>query len=64
MVEIAARDHTLPEVEQVVGAAHLYRKGTNREWYANLGREQADLAVVNLNLIPGVRAKIMGPYGG
>jgi hypothetical protein len=59
-VEIAARRHALLEVEDLLGKDRLYRKGTNPEWYANLPRDVADLQVVHLNLIPGVRARIVG----
>ena len=59
-VEIAAPQCALAEIEALVGRARLYRKGTNPEWYANLERDLADLVVVNLNLAPGVKARIMG----
>jgi hypothetical protein len=51
-------------VEALLGTHRLFRKGTNPEWYANLPRDVADLAVVNLNLTPGVVARIMGASGG
>jgi hypothetical protein len=63
-VEIVVADRALREVEALLGTHRLFRKGTNPEWYANLPRDVADLAVVNLNLTPGVVARIMGASGG
>jgi len=46
-----------PEVEELVGSHRLYRKGTNQEWYLDFQeRPEADLVLVNLNLLPGVEA--------
>lgn len=50
----------LKEIESLVGRNFLYDKGTNRELYADFqDRLRADLIVVNLNLLPGVKARIM-----
>lgn len=50
----------LEEVEEYLGSNRLYRKGTDESHYANfLERSQADLAVVNLNSMPGVKARVL-----
>ena len=49
------------EVESYLGHNRLYRKGTNEAQYLDFQeRAQADLAVVNLNLMPQVKARILG----
>jgi hypothetical protein len=49
------------DIESLIGRDRLYLKGTNPEMYVNFrDRATADLAVVNLNLIPGIRARICG----
>jgi hypothetical protein len=53
------RKENRKEVEWEVGSHRLYLKGTNPEEYVDLERSQADLALVNLNLIPGIRAKLL-----
>jgi len=49
------------EIEREVGTARLYIKGTGDGWYVDCrDRAQADLLVVNLNLIPDIKARICG----
>lgn len=54
----------LKDIQEIVGGVHLYRKGTDLEWYADFSnREWANLSMVNLNLIPGIKASILSdPY--
>lgn len=62
-VELAGADrpHLIQEVEQLVGRHQLYRKGTNPEQYFDCrDRAEADLVVINLNLVLGVKARILG----
>jgi hypothetical protein len=48
------------EVRRIVGG-HPYRQGTEENLFADFPyRDSADLAIVNLNLVPGVRARISG----
>ncbi len=48
------------EVARVVPSSHLYRQGTETALYADMpNRERAHLAMVNLNQIHGVTAKIL-----
>jgi len=61
MVTVEIRAPGEKPLRQVLEARQLYRKGTNREWYVDLkDREEADLLVVHLNLLPRVRAHILG----
>lgn len=49
------------EVSGCVGFNRLYRKGTDPDWYADyLERSEAQMAIVTLGYVPGVRARIMG----
>ena len=60
-LEIRARQAQLQEIEQLVGRHRLYEKGTDSSRYLDFrDRAEADLAMVNLNLIPGVKARILG----
>ncbi len=48
------------EVESIIGPSRLYRKGTGIELFADYGnREHADLAMVALNYLAGVRAEVV-----
>jgi len=55
-----SRPQQLQEVEALVGRYCLYRKGTDSGQFLNCDRARADLLMVNLNLIPGVKARILG----
>jgi hypothetical protein len=60
-LEIRVRQAQLREVESLVGSNRLYKKGTDSSQYLDLrDRAEADLLVVNLGLIPGVKARILG----
>gem|GEM_PF-4070939 len=60
-LEIRLRPAQLREVESLAGSHRLYRKGTDYSWYLDLpDRAEADLAMVNLELIPGVKVRILG----
>jgi hypothetical protein len=59
-VAISGAPHKLPQVEEVVGRHRCYRQGTDARVFVDFSaREWADLAMVNLNLIPGVHAEIL-----
>jgi hypothetical protein len=56
----STKSERFKEVETVVGPSRLYRKGTGIELFADYGnRDHADLAMVALNYLPGVRAEIV-----
>ena len=60
-LEILVCPHCLPEVEALVGSNRLYRRGTDEGLLlACRDRAEADLLAVNLNLTPGVKARILG----
>jgi hypothetical protein len=62
-VAVSGADHApkLAQVEEIVGRHH-YRQGTDSRLFADfLHRDEADLAVVNLNCIAGVHAQILEP---
>ena len=60
-LEISMPPRQVREVETLMGSERLYRKGTSPEWYLDLpSREQADLLLANLNLLPGLRCRILG----
>jgi hypothetical protein len=64
-VEIrGANWRNLKEIRSIVGAARLYTKGTNNpEDYVDFqDLSRAQLAVVNLNLVPGIQARVVGRY--
>ena len=49
------------EIEALVGANRIYLKGTDSGRYLDCrDRAEADLLVTNLNLMPGVRARVLG----
>lgn len=61
MVTVEIRLRSVPErrLSEVLGPRHLYRKGTNPEMYVDFqDRAEADLAVVNLRLLPA-HARVM-----
>ena len=54
---------TYADVEQIIGHNRIFSQGTDRTLYVDFARrEWADLAMVNLNTIQGVRAKIEGDH--
>jgi hypothetical protein len=58
-VAIAGGDHKLHQIEEIVGR-HYYRQGTDSRILADfVHREDADLAVAQLNCIGGVHATIL-----
>ena len=64
MVKIQIKGATsrprLKEVHDLVGQNRLYRQGTDASLYLDLrDRSEADLLATSLNLIPGVRARIL-----
>jgi hypothetical protein len=62
-VEITGRNlwRRINEVEAFVGSRRLYLKGTDSSRYLDCQeRAEADLLVVNLNLMPDVKARILG----
>ena len=51
----------LLELRQLVGENRLYSKGTDESLYVDYRlRSEAHLALTNLNLMHGVRARILG----
>ena len=57
----AEKPCSLKEVEAEVGVNRLRRRGTDDGWFVDYrDRESADLVVINLNCIPGVKARICG----
>jgi len=51
----------LNEISALVGSNRLYLKGTNRAHYLDCrDREEADLLLVNLRNMDGVKVRILG----
>ena len=63
-IQLARHDHgTLNDIEDVVGKHRIYLQGTNAPFYVDYyRREDANLAMVNLNQINGVRAHIVNDH--
>lgn len=65
VIKGANSEHRLNQIEEVVGKHRVYLQGTFPDLLCDFARrEWADLAVVNLNLIPGVKAEILDPRAG
>jgi hypothetical protein len=55
------RRQNLAEVRSLLQARRLYRKGTDPGEYADFQeRSEAHLAIANLNLLPGIKARVLG----
>lgn len=51
------------KVEDTIGRGRIFNQGTDSRLFAEFyRRDLADLAVINLNLIHGVKAEIMERY--
>jgi len=49
------------EMQEILGPYRVYRRGTDLQYLVDFHRrEEAHLAMVNLNQLPGVKARIAG----
>jgi hypothetical protein len=67
MLRVSVRGVSSPQrfqqLREVVPGRSPYRQGTDPTLLLDFQRrEEADLAVVNLNLLPGIQARILGDW--
>lgn len=63
-IEGARKHQHFQEIEGFVGTGRLYLKGTDQAYFVDYqDRASADLAVVNLNQIEGIKARLLPRRG-
>jgi hypothetical protein len=60
VVQISYPQSVRMPVQEALAIEHPYRMGTDPEWYVRLTRDRADLLIVRLNQIQGVKASLYG----